>query len=103
LKQDHSKVRRENRLPSETTAKEDEPACVICARNCRPAPGEKSFCGLKEKNSKIMHHGSLSDRGIAKYYFDPLLTNCVANWACPAKSGSHTGKKNLTIFTGPAC
>ncbi|MFO7952117.1 MAG: hypothetical protein R6U91_04855, partial [Bacillota bacterium] len=63
LKQDHSKVRRENRLPSETTAKEDEPACVICARNCRPAPGEKSFCGLKEKNSKIMHHGSLSDRG----------------------------------------
>jgi len=103
VKQVHHRVRKESGLPPETRANEDEPSCVICARNCRPARGEKGFCGLREnKDGNIVHHAGLPSRGIAEYYFDPLPTNCVADWVCPAKNGSHTGKKNLAVFYG-AC
>ncbi len=103
LQQVHTEVRRESGLPAETPANDGEPTCVICSRSCQPAPGEKGFCGLREnKDGKIFHHAGLPGLGIVEYYFDPLPTNCVADWVCPAKRESYAGKKNMAVFYG-AC
>ena len=103
LQQVHSKIRTDSELPPTTPSGQNEPACVICSRNCRPGPGEKGYCGLREnRDGKILHHAGLPSRGIAEYYYDPLPTNCVSDWVCPAKKEPYTGKKNLAVFYG-AC
>jgi pyruvate formate lyase activating enzyme len=38
-------------------------------------------------------------RGLATWYHDPLPTNCVANWVCPA--GSESGYPDFSYAPGP--
>jgi pyruvate formate lyase activating enzyme len=42
----------------------------------------------------------MREAGVLEWYFDPLPTNCVAEWVCA--EGSHRGFKNLAVFYG-AC
>ncbi len=70
--------------------------CGLCKRNCRIGEGEYGFCGLRKvKNNKIIHIGS-KGKGFLKYYYDPLPTNCVADWVCSGHK--KTGYYNLAIF-----
>ena len=84
--------------------------CRICANQCRMAPGELGFCGLRENRDGRVHSRAGTARvGLFKAYHDPLPTNCVADWVCPGCGGSgfprysHTrgperGFKNLAVF-----
>lgn len=70
--------------------------CGLCKRDCKIGEGEYGFCGLKKVlNGKLINIGS-KERGFLKYYYDPLPTNCVADWVC--KGHKKIGYFNLAIF-----
>jgi pyruvate formate lyase activating enzyme len=59
------------------------------------------FCNLREaRGGRLVHLAGTPAKGILHWYFDPLPTNCVADWVC---EGSHQrGRNNLAVFYG-AC
>lgn len=70
--------------------------CGLCIRNCKIGEGEYGFCGLRKvENNKLIHIGS-KRKGFLKYYYDPLPTNCVADWVCSGHK--KRGYYNLAIF-----
>jgi pyruvate formate lyase activating enzyme len=73
------------------------------------------FCGLrKNREGKLFHLAGRPAKGILQWYYDPLPTNCVAEWVCPggtgcgypkysySGSGPEYGHNNLAVFYG-AC
>lgn len=71
--------------------------CGQCVNDCHLDNGERGVCGLR-----INHSGSiqpiLTGRAVVDWYYDPIPTNCVAEWNCPAKDKSAIGKKSLAVF-----
>ncbi len=89
--------------------------CKICANACEIPIDGKGFCGLrKNKDDKLIHLAGTPSKGILEWYYDPLPTNCVADWICPggtgcgypeysySESGPECGHNNLAVFYG-AC
>jgi len=88
--------------------------CHICVNECQIGEGQRGFCGLRiNKGSKLIRIAGTSQCGIVYPYYDSLPTNCVADWVCPAGSGSGYSEfsypsgpeydyKNLAVFYG-AC
>lgn len=75
--------------------------CALCANGCRIPNGRLGYCGLrKNENGKLLHLAGIPEKGLLKYYYDPLPTNCVASWCCAERDTR--GKSNLAIFYG-AC
>lgn len=82
--------------------------CQICVNNCSIPLNEVGFCGLRaNKGGKL--EGANADRAKVSWYYDPLPTNCVADWVCPGGVGSgfptfayrptaEYGYKNLAVF-----
>ncbi|WP_051275928.1 radical SAM protein [Desulfovirgula thermocuniculi] len=105
----HRKSRRP--LPEEPPAGSGV-ACRGCANYCRLGEGERGFCGLRQnRHGRLVHLAGTPRRGLAVWYHDPLPTNCVASWVCPAGSSSgypqysyspaeETGYYNLAVFLG---
>lgn len=108
IKRVHEHSRRAYRLPEEPPRATDGLTCPLCVHRCRIPAGERGFCGLRRvENGKIQggrpHEGNLS------YYYDPLPTNCVGDFVCPAgtgcgyplyavSNGPEYGHKNLAVF-----
>ncbi len=70
--------------------------CGLCKRDCKIGEGEYGFCGLrKTEKNRLISIGS-KDKGFLKYYYDPLPTNCVADWVCSGHN--KIGYYNLAIF-----
>jgi pyruvate formate lyase activating enzyme len=108
IKSAHHRTRREFDLPVEPPQKEKGISCELCVNNCRMEEGEKGFCGLR-KNAGNKLEGPNVKSGNLSYYYDPLPTNCVADWVCPGGTGSgfpefsystrpEYGFKNLAVF-----
>lgn len=88
-------------------------ACNWCANRCRIPEGERGYCGLRiNRNGKLIHLAG-AGKAVVSWYHDPLPTNCVADWVCPAGStsgypqfsyspGPEYGYTNLAVFFG-AC
>ena len=83
-------------------------SCNICVNRCRMAENEIGYCGLRRNNNGRLV-GVSSTTGKLSWYHDPLPTNCVADWVCPAgtgagypkfanRCGAETGFKNLAVF-----
>lgn len=97
----HSRTRFKFGLPTVPPRTEGGRACRICGNACRLGEGERGYCGLRlAEGGKLHHLAGTARRGIAEYYYDPLPTNCVADWVC-AGSGDR-GRDNLAVFLG-AC
>jgi len=58
---------------------------------------------------KLVTLGGTPERGLVEWYYDPLPTNCVADWVCPGgvgvgypkfahAPGPERGYKNLAVF-----
>jgi len=60
---------------------------------------ERGFCGLRTvKGGRLQHLAGTAERGMLEWYFDPLPTNCVADWVC---TGHYKrGYFNLAVFYG---
>lgn len=104
----HRRSRREFGLPEKVPKHPDGLACIVCVNECLIPEGERGYCGLRiNEGAKLT--GVSSDRGKLSWYSDPLPTNCVADWVCPAgtgcgypeyslTSGPEVGYSNLAVF-----
>jgi pyruvate formate lyase activating enzyme len=98
--QAHAAARRPYQLPSTPTEASAGLDCNLCAQHCRIPRGGVGYCGLA--------HGNRTQAKV-NWYYDPLPTNCVADFVCPAGTGSgypqfayrrgvERGYKNLAVF-----
>ena len=82
--------------------------CTICANMCSVPEGQKGYCGLRT-NQKGKMIGASPRSGKVCWYYDPLPTNCVADWVCPGGTGAgyprfahrpgpEHGFRNLAVF-----
>src|SRR3989304_6267760 len=82
--------------------------CRFCLNQCRLAQENVGYCGLRKNMGGKIIGGGPKD-GNVSWYYDPLPTNCVADWVCPGVAGagfpeySHSpgpeyGYKNLAVF-----
>jgi pyruvate formate lyase activating enzyme len=95
-----ARTRRPFGLPRRVPSDRGGRLCNLCVNECRVPDGGVGYCGLP-----------VGRRATAKvqWYYDPLPTNCVADWVCPGGTGcgypeyaySHgpeRGYKNLAVF-----
>ncbi len=104
----HYEARKAFNLPGQPPKNSQGVICHLCVNECQLLEGEKSYCGLRTvKNGKLF--GVTAERGNLSWYYDPLPTNCVADWVCPGGTGSgypdyayspgpEYGYKNLAVF-----
>ncbi|MGC8874736.1 MAG: radical SAM protein [Chloroflexia bacterium] len=96
----HRKSRATFGLPPETPTGPGV-ACRLCVHGCRIPPGGTSACGLREnRDGRLVHRAGTPRAGLLHWYYDPLPTNCVADWVCPGHRA--VGRMNLAVFYG-AC
>ena len=108
IEEAHRRARQPFGLPGGVPREPGGAACRLCANECRMVEGGVSFCGLRiSRQGKLS--GATSDRGNLSWYYDPLPTNCVADWVCPGgtgagypqyayRQGPEYGYKNLAVF-----
>lgn len=108
----HEKSRSPYGLPFPVPRAPSGAECKLCGSACTIAAGERGFCGIREnREGRIVQRTKSPTTGVYEWYFDPLPTNCVADWVCPGGTGagyprySHCegpeyGFKNLAVFLG---
>jgi pyruvate formate lyase activating enzyme len=75
--------------------------CRFCVNECLIPEGGLGFCGLRSaRDRRLTHLAGMREAGVLEWYYDPLPTNCVAEWVCA--EGAHRGFNNLAVFYG-AC
>jgi len=111
----HKKSRKEFNLPQTPPKDKDGIICGLCINNCKIGKGHKGYCGLRENTNEKLNYlnNNKKDEAVINWYYDPLPTNCVADWVCAGCSSSgfphysyapevEYGYKNLAVFLG-AC
>lgn len=83
----HRKSRSAYRLPPFAPTSEKGIQCKLCVNECQIPEGEYGYCGLR-KNDKGKLSTPKYEQGKLSWYLDPLPTNCVADWVCPAQTGA---------------
>lgn len=87
IQQTHRQARQAFNLPGQIPCDKEGRRCNLCVNACQVNSGTKGYCGLALDSRQ---EASLS------FYYDPLPTNCVADWVC---AGSQDfGYKNLAVF-----
>ncbi len=104
----HVKSRKFFELPEQPPKDPDGISCKICVNECRIPPQAVGYCGIRRNEEGKLIGGS-SEKGNLSWYYDPLPTNCVADWVCAAGTGAgypefaytqgaEYGYKNLAVF-----
>jgi len=81
--------------------------CKLCANSCQIAEGSVGYCGIRSVTGGKIRGGTKEAN--VDWYYDPLPTNCVADWVCPGgtgigypryayRKGPEHGYKNLAVF-----
>lgn len=97
----HASARIPYGLPGEVPAQGNK-SCRVCGNLCSPIEGQKGFCGLREiRWGKLLSHGGTGREGILDWYYDPLPTNCCADFVCPAGTHSPSGWERYSYSEGP--
>ncbi|NWG03120.1 MAG: radical SAM protein [Syntrophaceae bacterium] len=73
-------------------------SCQICVNQCEISEGAWGYCGLRTQREGVLE-GTSSEKGNVSWYYDPLPTNCVADWVCPGGTG--TGYPQFAFTSGP--
>jgi len=105
----HSSLRERLGLPPQPPRGEVGLNCNLCANECRMAPGEKGYCGLRVNEGGAIVPIAPKGNGLFYDYVDPHVTNCCSAWFCPAGTGAgyphfanrpgpEVGYHNLAIF-----
>lgn len=100
----HELTRRAFGLPESPPRDPRGRLCSICVNECRLVGDDIGYCGLPFAGRKV---------AVVRWYYDPLPTNCVADWVCAGgtgagyprfahRKGPEFGYKNLAVFYG-AC
>jgi pyruvate formate lyase activating enzyme len=98
IKKVHDRSRMRYGLPLDPPRVADGVSCPLCVHLCQIPEGGTGFCGLRRvRDGRLMggrpHEGNLS------YYYDPLPTNCVGDFACPGGTGC--GYPKYAVSEGP--
>jgi pyruvate formate lyase activating enzyme len=104
----HARERARFGLPGEPPRAPDGVPCHICANECRIPEGQGGYCGVRVNAGGKLSGGG-PDGAAVSWYHDPLPTNCVADWVCPAGTGAgyprwayangpERGYANLAVF-----
>lgn len=104
----HTRSRNPFELPLRPPRNPAGVSCNLCAHKCRMAAGEKGYCGIRTGDRDSMRLDGRS-RARLSYYYDPLPTNCVADWVCAGGTGAgypvyandrcaEVGFHNLAVF-----
>jgi pyruvate formate lyase activating enzyme len=94
----HGATRAEFDLPQHPPRDEEGLSCPLCANACRAAEGAFGYCGVR-RNVGGRWQGASAAQGRLSWYHDPLPTNCVADWVCPA--GTPAGYPKYSYSEGP--
>ena len=98
IKRVHDHSRKRYDLPSDPPRAKDGTTCPLCVHQCRIPEGGRGFCGLlRVENGKLK--GGRPHEGNLYHYYDPLPTNCVGDFACPAGTGC--GYPKYAVSNGP--
>lgn len=98
IKKVHDHSRRPYVLPVDAPRAENGIDCGLCVHECRIPEGRTGFCGLRRvQNNRIC--GGRPHEGNLYYYYDPLPTNCVGDFVCPA--GTSCGYPQYSVSRGP--
>ncbi len=62
-------------------------SCGLCQNECKIPAGGRGYCGVR-RNEKGYIVGGTAEGAAVSWYFDPLPTNCVADWVCARGSGA---------------
>jgi len=104
----HQESRRAFNLPLTPPQDPRGKTCTLCFHACSIPEGGFGFCGARRvKDGKII--GGTAAGARLSYYYDPLPTNCVADWFCPGGTGAgypryascpgpERGYTNLAVF-----
>ncbi len=95
-------------LPSRAPDNPEGTLCNLCFIRCRLGKDQRGYCGVRYGNSASLRKDGRS-RAQVSFYYDPLPTNCVADWVCPGgtgagfpmfanDSGPEAGYYNLAVF-----
>lgn len=109
VKKDLGELHRESRRRFglvEQIPKGEGKECNYCGNRCIISEGQRGFCTVRRLEGEFLRGGG---EGYLSYYYDPLPTNCVADWVCPGgtgsgfpefcyKNGPETGYRNLAVF-----
>jgi len=71
--------------------------CHLCINECKIKLGEVGFCGIRKNVDNKIIGGTV--KGNLRFYYDPLPTNCVADWVCPGGTG--IGYPKYAYTNGP--
>lgn len=93
----HDESRRSHGLPCDPPQAENGIGCPLCFHKCKIPEHGKGYCGVRGvERGKLK--GGHSREGNLAYYHDPLPTNCVADFVCPA--GGHVGYPQYSVCAG---
>jgi len=74
--------------------------CLGCGNECQIPEGGRGFCNLVEnRKGKLIRHAGAANQGLASWYYDAHVTNCVAAPWCPAGTGC--GYPDFAYTAGP--
>ncbi|HUS47962.1 MAG TPA: radical SAM protein [Phycisphaerae bacterium] len=94
----HATARGEYGLPAHPPRAKDGARCRRCVNACSIARGQFGYCGVRTADGGQVIGGD-AHSGVLQWYYDPLPTNCVAEWVCPASTGA--GYPHYTDTQGP--
>jgi len=106
--QAHARLRRRSGLPPSPPKSAGGVACGLCVNDCLLAQGERGYCGVRWNEAGRLR-GADRQRAAVSWYYDPLPTNCVADWVCAGGTGAgyprfayrpgpEYGYENLAVF-----
>ena len=82
--------------------------CRLCQNKCRIPVGGRGYCGVRRNEDGRLTGGTAGGAAVS-WYYDPLPTNCVADWVCAGgtgagypqwayRPGAEHGYMNLAVF-----
>jgi pyruvate formate lyase activating enzyme len=104
----HHRAREPFQLVDQPPKEASGKSCQICINECQIPEEGSGYCGLRS-NKRGSLQGVSTEEGKLSWYYDPLPTNCVADWVCPGGTGAgypefsnsegpEYGFKNLAVF-----
>jgi len=82
----HGRGREKFTLPTRPPKESDGLQCSLCQNKCRIKQGQRGYCGVRRNEAGVLKGGT-AEAAVVSWYFDPLPTNCVAQWVCPGGTG----------------
>jgi pyruvate formate lyase activating enzyme len=88
LKKVHARRSREEfGLPASAPSDPAGVQCGLCQNKCRIPVGGRGYCGVRQNDGSRLRGGTAQGAAVS-WYYDPLPTNCVADWVCAGGSGA---------------